>query len=264
MNKTLLFNHIPKTAGSSFLNVLSRQYADREIFHIDAMNAKSSIEMFSSLSSEEISSIKCITGHLSFLLEPIITNEVTKITFLRDPIDTFISQFFYIKRAPWNKNHKMVSKMKSITEFVDFCQTNNLINQQTRYMCGDIAHLLEGTLPNSKVTIDQLDKAIVNLNLHDFVLLTEFFDESLLILKNNLHWAKQPYYKIINKTKKRSSSETFTTQEIDKISDCVSLDIQLYAEAKKLFQDKIEKSNFNVAFQTRIFKVKNKLIYRFI
>jgi len=160
--KTLVFNHIPKTAGSTFLNILQKQYFNDEIYIIDAMNFSNSIRKFKKLSETERSRIKCITGHGTSLLFEDLKDPYEVVTFVRNPNETLISSYYYIKRATWNKYHKDVVKMNSILEFIEFRKDLNLDNQQTRYLANSIDNLLLDTNPFCAVDELMYEKGLEN------------------------------------------------------------------------------------------------------
>jgi hypothetical protein len=259
MKDLIFFNHIPKTAGSSFLNVLFNQYTKNEIFHLDAMNIVSSIEQFKSLPKSHKNQLNCISGHLSFLLENEIERPFLKITMLREPVDTFVSNFYYIKRATWNRNHNDVKNMNSIVDFAEYCIQHNMTNQQTRYLAEDVDYLLKNEYPEFKVDKNTLDKALKNLDNHDFVFLSEEFDKALLFLKNKLKWKSTPYYKIANKTSNRISVTDLSELELKTINQCIHYDLILYDAALLKFEKMLIDQPDEFAKYLKRFQIINKL-----
>ena len=232
----LIFHHIPKTAGSTFLSILSRQYAKEEIFKIDGLNPQNSLERFKSFSLEKRNSFKLIMGHLADHFVPFLTVEHQKIIFVRDPADHFISAYHYLKRASHNPSHQKVLKMNSITEFIELRKSQNLGNLQSRHISGMTQFLLNNE-PAEKVDVNQLrDQAIRVVEKTDFLFTTERFDESILTLKNELGWKKNPYYKTRNKTKNRPASEVYSDGILEQIKLLNAVDVEIYNLCRERFE----------------------------
>ncbi len=260
-NRTLVFHHIPKTAGSTFYSVLENQYTASERFLINGTNPADSLKKFSSISHEQRKDIKLIYGHLADQFLSMIANPLYTL-FLREPIDHFISSYYYIRRSPFNRFHNEVKGMDSIERFIDLRKRENLDNLQTRHIAGDVGFLLNPNLvPMPSAHLDSLyTRAKKRLEETDFVLLTEYFDESLMVLYESLNWKSMPYYKVRNKTRNRPMTESFSKEILLRIKEICSWDIQLYKLAKEHFCNAFNPTA--PSFQTRVkkFKVTNRLI----
>ena len=233
MNKLrpLVFVHVPKTAGTTFHQVLKREYVNR--YFINAFNVDESLRKFKSLSEFERQSIELVQGHSALYFVEYLTNPVL-ITFLRNPIDLVVSNFYYIKRAPWNGYHKYVNEMSSIMEFVEFTKEKKFDNLQTR-------HLSKVDLKNSNEIDrsihrieDLYDITLSNLKRFDFVFTIDEFDKALLTLRKSLNWKKIPVYTKQNKTEKRISVKELDDETKKVIADLNSFDLKLYNLAKDI------------------------------
>lgn len=245
LNKVLVFNHIPKTAGSTILNVLSRQYSKDEMYSINAMDFANSLKDFNELSKSKKSKIKCVSGHGACLLIDQLDKPYEIVTFLRDPNDTLLSSYFYIKRASWNKYHKEVLKMKSIIDFVEFRCSNNMDNQQTRYLANDLDHLILNNNPIKEVDELIYNQALENLSQTKYVYTTEDFNVSVYDLYRKLQWSKYPLYLSLNKTQNRKSLTNLTDKEIEAVNSCNKFDKMLYSKVvSNTFNNKSEEGLF--------------------
>ncbi len=92
---TLLFQHMPKTAGTSISKALLHHYDAEQIFHIRAADSIGPIysdnhgprKSFEALSNEQRKQFRLVLGHFTFGLHQCIDNECRYITVLRQPIE---------------------------------------------------------------------------------------------------------------------------------------------------------------------------------
>lgn len=191
-SKTVIFHHNPKTAGSTFLHILKRQYKDRKVYQIDGIKTDEDIAMFKSLGQKDRDSFDLIMGHQALLLDSKIMGDKLVISFFREPYEQFQSSYFYLKKASHNRHQKEVSKL-TLSEYLDYTIDNNLTNPQSKLLF--TAHYEDVS------DIDEIEtKSKEAFKLIDIPCLTEQFDLSLLLLKRKLGWYKKPYYISKNKS----------------------------------------------------------------
>ncbi len=232
MKKTVVFIHIPKTAGSTFSNVLDRQYNNS--YQISGLSPLESLDNFRNLPLEERKKYDCVKGHLTSDILQHIYNPLT-ITFLRDPIELFLSLFYYKKRAKWNKDYHLFKDLK-LEDFIDLAPEIGNDNIQTRYLSETSTwHTSEVGKNIQNLNNDFLSKAKTRLDDIDYVLFVEDFDKSLLLLKKNLHW-KNLHYSIGNRTSKRPQRSDIDKKIMDKIIELNKYDLELYQYARNNFE----------------------------
>lgn len=262
--KTVVFQHIPKTAGSTIIDLLERRYTPEARFRIDSMNVKESLDHFINKTMEERNSYKLLYGHLSDRLIPYTENPVEIFTFLREPVDTFLSRYYYIKRATWNRFHEEVKNMKSVEEYIEFSIEKKIINNQTRYLSGDTDHLLYSGEPEKLVNEENLIKAKNRLSNIDHVYLMEHFDLSILDLSSKLGWKKMPFYLSHNTTSNRPKSDSLAPEVLQKLEKALAIDIELYNMAKTRFSSEVLSQNLPVEkFRSRNRWYQRLQLYRF-
>lgn len=226
--KTVVFQHIPKTAGSTIISILEKEYPEKLRYKIDPMKTLESLNLFQSLERSKRDRYQLIYRHLSEQLIKSLSNQVIVFSFLRDPVDLFLSSYFYIKRATWNRNHKAVKDLGSVEEYLDFCLENNLLNPQTRYMSGKIDYLFSENNPSKPVDKEMFDLATSKLANLDYVFRLENFVEAILLIAEKLNWKKIPYYRVQNKTKSRMRVDEISLDLKGKLYQYLSHDMALY------------------------------------
>jgi hypothetical protein len=233
MKHTLIFHHIPKTAGSTMRQVLRSQY--KKVFEVDGYDPQSSIDSFKGLSREQQIAFDVIQGHAAFPLADFADNPVF-LTYLREPVDCFVSQYYYIKRTPWHRTYQAISSINSIAEYADFALRHHEDNIQTRFLADTLLANFGPLRPqnpvnNMEILLNQAKKRLQTIK---YVFFTHQFDLSLQILKHDLQWQNQPYYLRLNKTRGRPAIGTLDKGVIATIKEAVRYDIQLFEFAKAL------------------------------
>ena len=114
----------------------------------------------------------------------------TFLTYLRDPVDRFLSDYYYVQRATWNRNHEIVKDL-GLEEFTDFAIENCLENTQVRHLSNSIYDQPGELSPKmSEHGDDLLAKAKANLDRFKYIFTTKQFDLSLVLLQKDLGWGK--------------------------------------------------------------------------
>ncbi len=211
----IIFHHIPKTAGSTFHHVLSQQYREDETFTINGIKPNQSLATFSAQPQGYIDSLELIKGHLANHFISRINKPYKVIAFVREPLDLFLSSFYYIKRAKHNDSYHKVKNM-TLAGFISFREENNYHNPQARHLCGYTDVNNRGALLpiNEKRLQDLCEKHIQNI---DYLFSVEKFNHALIYLHRELRWEKQPYYVVKNRTSARPDISSLTNQQIQRI-----------------------------------------------
>ncbi|WP_291276107.1 sulfotransferase family 2 domain-containing protein [Flavobacterium sp.] len=222
MSKPLVISiHNYKTAGVTFYSIIDRQFKKDEILNTDLLGLESALSIITQSKPEKI---KIVHGHFYFGIDKHFARQHTYITFLRNPIERVISDYYYCRSNPLAHNYIYASKL-SFKEYLQCDQVLNIDNGQTRFISG------ETNMPYGSDSVEILGKAISNLE-HKFSLvgITEKFDESLLIANQIFSWS-QYYYASKNITSCKSHDFDEETWELLKKRN--ALDLQLYDYALK-------------------------------
>lgn len=221
---TIVFLHLSKTGGTTLWDILNLEYSSSKIY---PQLKKSEYANFISSVNSSYKFYDVISGHIPFGIHKYLEREVTYFTFLRDPVERIISDYFYVLREKEHHHNELIIKNKmSLAEYVEMSDKGN----------GQVA-ALAGCLSNKNLDKTTLHKAKENLNNKMFFVgLTEEFDASILILKNLLGWLIEPYYIKKNVTKFRPQKPDFNKETIKLIKEKNQLDIDLYEYAKQIFK----------------------------
>ncbi len=179
----VVFLHLPKTAGTSFVNFLNDQYKPGEMLH----------KYKEILSADDLSGItKAVVGHLPFNWLNLDVHQCKQqgwkfISFVRNPVDRCISSYLAVKNSD-RKEHKV--KFNSWNRsFEGFLDAPHSYNWQCQFFSG-----FKLNPDISKTPQLLLEKAILNIHKMDFVGRTENFESELKYLCKTYNWkAKQVY-----------------------------------------------------------------------
>lgn len=255
--QTVIFLHIPKTAGVTMESIIQRQYYPQSItaFPASAPERAKQYNEFKKLSESAKRRNKLIRGHICFGLHEFLPQQSTYITFLRDPVERVISLFYFIRRVPGHPYYSsIVSSNMSLEEFVCSGMGKQIDNVQTRVLTdswnvefGKCSHKM---LESAKSNID---------NYFAVVGLTGRFDESLILLKQKFGW-KNIFYQRKNVTKNRPLQEDIADKTLEEIKKYNELDIELYRYAEGLLEESIKQQGDAFLNELNRFKLLNKTL----
>ena len=174
--RTLVFVHIPKTAGQTLLQVLRRQY-EPDATYATKGPGPNVMDELAALPEAFRAQLLFVYGHMPFGAHRFLPPETTYLAFLRDPMDRAVSHY------------DLLSDSKEVGG-----QPVELDNGQTALLAGtpirDRADFFDPEL---------LEQAKRNVEGHfALVGLAELFDESLLLAKEVLGWQRGVHYRSVN------------------------------------------------------------------
>ncbi len=207
----LISLHIPKTAGTSFRNILKSVYGDREVLRFDISERGIVRVNEEQYNKSKLPSVKVIHGH--FTLEALenkfdLPEEYKLITWVRDPVKRVVSNYNYLedRLREIHEQHKglnILSKMQRTLAEFSRAEVNR--NRQFKFLKGR--------------TLDEFD----------FVGIAEMFDSELIRLARTLEWpvVPEPLHQNRSSDKKREIDENL----VKEIRELNEMDEQIYQKA---------------------------------
>lgn len=234
---SLLFLHIPKTAGTTLKGIITRQYPGERLYVI-GQDVIGSIARFRTRAVSDYARTNIIQGHMSFGLHRFMHPPFSYITILRDPIGRSISDYAFVTSTPQHPLYNSVHEM-SFGEYMTSGATGQLSNGQTRLLCGDCEGENYGVPTKRHLENRDLETAQQNLKDHFMVVgLQEQFDETLILMRRTLGWS-YPYYFRENVTRRIMSEHDLTPEDLDIVKAQNTLDRALYDNAAAAFNAEV-------------------------
>jgi len=258
-NETLIFQHIPKTAGTTLSFILTRYFAENDIYHIrnlDQMGGPAFSRHFGSMddfirqSPDARNRFRLILGHMPFGIHAHLNNPFNYITFVRDPVDRVISQYGqYIRMIT-----KGELRTKSITleQFLEE-RPNVLNNHQIRFLCGPSS--------DESTPLACYEKALENLNQYYlFVGVVETFDTSLVLLSKLLNCSNIKYVEK-NVGRYKPASTDIHPATLDRIRDANQMDMRLHQHVIEMQKKQIEAYGKGFGKDLQVFRTR-QIVYQ--
>lgn len=258
--KRLRFVQIPKTAGSTLAYLLLRQYRGIRYFYFTG-ETEADTKRYRSLSEAERGEIGFYLGHAPIATGIQEADDATLITLLRDPVRRVKSFCQHVSegKAPYLQKDFPPDSF----DLDGFLNSGNyeISNLQTKMLINKVS-CASPVLINSMSPAEATDKALENL----FTVISrfgiqEYFDESLIHFCRFLHW-KMPFYLSANLKDSKRLIE-FKPRHLDRIAELNSIDLEVYAAARKKFREIIASADFDSAKLKR-FKFLNPLAIPFL
>ncbi len=224
--RPLLFFHVHKTAGMSFVRLFDQCYTTDEVCPADWPYRHRLYQ----IQPEEIQRARFIRGHFAY--DPIMAHfskKPVRLIFLREPVSRFISHFKHLKRAEGDPPgiHPRIKDL-SLDEFVKIPElASSLANMSVR--------LLSGIEPDEAGTID-LQKAKERLATFDWIGLTEHFEASMQLFCWLFGLPPIRYFHRENVAPAGGEEKAISPETLQRIEDLNAADRDLYEFARLLFE----------------------------
>jgi Sulfotransferase family len=223
--RILVFLHIPKTAGSTVLRILEREYGRAAV--LLAYDARGPEEVASRIAAAAIRP-RVVAGHFDFGVDRALPVPSTYMAFLRDPVQRVLSHYEFVRRQDGHYLYGAASRL-TFADYVRSCGGAEPNNDQTRLLAGTGIETNAGSagpemLPVAKSHIDQLGA----------VGLTEEFDASLILMRRAFGW-RRPLYLRRNVSHERVAVESLSADARAVVEAHNALDLELYDYARDRF-----------------------------
>lgn len=223
-----LFQHIPKTGGTSL-----REYLARCAPHGHFASVYTSPEDHSPQQWETIlGSPKVIFGHFDFGRHKNFGTPPRYATIFREPISRVLSVLGHFARDPQSRHYELLKNCVSVRDLIWKANDEQFNSHMLRTL---ISH--PNGLPNKIDDILLVDEAMENLrNNYVYVCLTEELDEKQIEIAKFFDWnpvAKNPRRLNVGREDTQALLK-IDQNDIDAIKEFNQLDCLLYERVKKL------------------------------
>jgi hypothetical protein len=239
-DKPVLFIHIPKTAGSSFLTILKHRFGEQRVFRLQRPDEMEQTQI-DRLIAGDLKNLDCLIGHFPIHLFTDHLPAFRPFTMLRDPVERVLSHFRFFKSRPLSERTPLkLPEDFTLEDFLEsrvphnYAQTRNLM---CRMLCGE-AKLSDPSNPSFWEPEDpgaMVEQSLANLRAIDFGIVEEM-DTTLMFVRHA--WRPRVALKEVRTNVTGPPGRERNARSIQRIVDLNTSDIALYLEARRLFQDR--------------------------
>lgn len=200
----VVFDHIPKTAGTSFLKVLEANYAPhRRLFCYDKQHLE--VDRIRK-GQRSLDDLDCVSLHGASLILPRIDRPTRVLTFVREPVKRLLSLYYYLLTKPHRDQpgDLVADKIRGAgLSLADLMVTQGqkqppdrgfgmFFNGQARTLLGTVG--LGSLVPFGEISEEQAEAAVAQASpaleaMYSFGV-TEAFDDSVRKFASELGWSE--------------------------------------------------------------------------
>lgn len=240
----VLFMHLPRTAGTTFVQILERQYGPNGVLRAYDVAPGAA---WRALPDERRSEIRAVVGHFAYGAHEGLPPGSRYLSFLRDPVERVVSHYRYVRAQPDHYLHESATGL-TLAEYVESCGANEPNNDQTRLWAGaEHGACSPELLPVAKAN---LEGAVIGL--------TAEFDASVMLIRRLLGW-RLPLYVPRNAAGRRSPVPGLDADVRELILARNALDLELYAFAAERFENRVREAGRRFGRDVSAFRALNAL-----
>ncbi len=217
----VVFLHLPKTAGTSFVTHARTRYDRRyNIPPGDHLRDLARLALVARVRRPEL-----VSGHTFYGVHHLLPGETTYVTFLRDPVERVISMFFYLRDHA--ENNAWRAEMEAGMTLLDFARLpdRGIANGQIRRLAG-FYHLRRRNIDELAELADRHLRAI-----GEGVGVVEHLDESMRRIAALLDWGEPP---ALERLRANPTKRPVTDEERQEIAELNAADIRLWTTATQI------------------------------
>ena len=235
--ESVIFLHLPKTAGTTLNRLIEWEYPLTEMYSVDPVLFEWSYARLRNLPKKRLRKTRIFKGHMLFGLHEVLPHPATYITVLRNPVDRVLSAYYFMRGY---KLHPLYWKLRrnkwSLEEYVERTTRDNV-------QCKIIANAAY----HEPCTQEIMERALQHLDRYFSVVgLSERFEESLALMKLRFGWQLKSY-SAFNVTRSRPKRQDLPQTSLDMIAERNRFDVALYRHATKLFEEAVKKQEAEVS-----------------
>lgn len=188
----VLFVHIMKTAGTTFMLHLRTVFAPEEIYpgkgldwnDPDDVGSYVDLARLAALPAARLDRVRLVAGHYPYSARHLLPGDVQTVTILREPVARTVSLLKHFKRLhPPSHDRTLRQIYEDPDRFVGFIE-----NHQTRVFAIEPADRVRTFREPIALDERRFATALANLHATDVLGITERFDDFLEGLRTRLGW----------------------------------------------------------------------------
>jgi hypothetical protein len=247
--RTFLFHHIGRSGGGDIDDICIELYGDAT-FHVTQRLGYERLDQYLSSSVTEQLKTKVITGHNTFGLHELIPNDYAYFTLLRDPVNEFLSQYYWFINGLGKEEHRKHISMPleefGIEHYIEYAEKNGFDTiTETNWLATHWQG--ERTGKEARLAIKEpcsqeiFELAQDNLQQHySFIGITEKYTESIFLLGKMMNWKRMIPYPHTNRAKRLVNRSTLAPELLERIRKIRFYDLKLYDQAVEWFEQLLE------------------------
>lgn len=213
----IIFLHVPKTAGTSFRQVIEQVYPGKRCAFVYSHEFRHHRRQRMALRAE-VEGAEVLYGHLSYGVHRLLRVEGRYVAFVRNPIDRVHSFWRHQARSPGMQYHRDIANGMTLVDLLRSGECPQVTNHVTQ--------ILAGRQFKPKQARSMLAKAFDHLDNHFVeVGIAEYMDESVARIAEKLAWKTHPLAPWLNVDPTSFTIDQETRAEIVRFN---GLDIELY------------------------------------
>ncbi len=228
---TILFTHIPKTAGDSMEKSIISP-------NVKKKNIKKYGGIRDNLFRNFESSVKYVDGHYPYGIHYLSgMGKTFYMVLFREPVERCISYYYFIIKSKSETYQHPFYECAKNKDIVEFYSIKKFQNDQTKYVSG-IPFYLAGKKINMNYKLRNVALYFAKYNIinkYDVFGLKERFKDSVSLFASKLGVEEKNTEKMYKAVPSRPRKEDFSRRKIEKIKELNSADMRLYRFAKKHF-----------------------------
>jgi hypothetical protein len=228
-SETVLFMHIPKTAGTAFREAMIENYKHSQVAYLYPHPPGLLVSNLGLLPLEQRARFRIVMGHFQYGIHEFLPQEYTYVTIVRDPVERVISHYHYLRQSQPELTSDGSASL-SLVEMLERGRTVNLDNLMVRCFSG----VAENDAPPGSIDQRVYDLAIDHLRTKfKFVGYQDRADQAYAALQKHFNWKARASLEIVNKGERSGTDVDETTcAAIERFN---AWDCRLYSEIRKFF-----------------------------
>jgi len=233
----VLFLHVMKTAGTTFMWHLRTQFAPEEIYPckgvdwtgVDELGMYVDLRRLGAIPSDRLDRLRVIAGHFPFAARDLVPGELRTVTILREPVARTVSLLKHFKRLhPPSRDRSLLQIYEDPDRFTGFIE-----NHQTRVMAIESGDGVRSVRDPIVIDERRFEVAVANLRSIDVLGVTERYDEMLAELRTRFGWWSEGTPPVL---RANAAAEDWEVDDDLRARIAVdnSWDVALYAEAVEI------------------------------